>query len=250
LKNVLVTGGGGGIGYALAKKFVQNGHFVIIAGKNSKKLFSVKNELGEMCETRKCDLVVKEERDRLCSELKDRVDILVNNAGVGYYGNFSEQPFSKVAEMIDLNCTAVAHLVHSFADSLANKCGQLVTVSSGTAFQPVPGIGLYAASKAFITVLHESTRREFELKKLSLRTTLVFPGRTKTEFFRRAGYRENASKKIGQDPEKVAAKIFEGIKNCKPVVFCSPLSRLQYYYARFFGLFTVGGINKLVSKHL
>lgn len=85
-KIVLVTGGGSGIGYAIAKQFLENGAKVIISGRNVEKLVNANKELNKVgeCYSQLCDIRRVEEIEELRKYISSefgRLDILINNAG-------------------------------------------------------------------------------------------------------------------------------------------------------------------------
>ena len=84
-KIAIVTGGGSGIGFAIAERFVQNKIRTVIIGRDKKKLNSAQEKLGELCEPFPCDLNDLRSIPKLVDEIVNRygtIDILVNNAGI------------------------------------------------------------------------------------------------------------------------------------------------------------------------
>src|SRR5262249_44261880 len=91
------------------------------------------------------------------------VGLLVNNAGVGHAGRFLEQPPERLHAMLDLDVRAVVDLTRAFVPPMVERAGgALVNVVSMSAFQPVPFLAAYAASKAFVLSLTESLATELE----------------------------------------------------------------------------------------
>ena len=89
------------------------------------------------------------------------VHVLVNNAGICWFGRFSEMPLEKLNAMILLNCLAYAKMSRLFLPAMI-KCneGGILNISSVSAFQPVPTLGLYASTKALTQSLTEAIRAE------------------------------------------------------------------------------------------
>ena len=84
-KVAIVTGGGSGIGLAIAEKFVKHGIRTVIAGRDQKKLDAAKEKLGELCYPVRCDLSNLSEIPNLVDIVINRfgqIDVLVNNAGI------------------------------------------------------------------------------------------------------------------------------------------------------------------------
>jgi short-subunit dehydrogenase len=114
------------------------------------------------------------------------VDLLVNNAGVGDTGRFSEEKLDRALQMIDLNVRAVVELTRRFLPAMvARQAGRIVNVASTAAFQPVPFLNVYAATKAFVLSFTESLATELE--GTGVRVQALCPGLTATEFQEVAG---------------------------------------------------------------
>ena len=110
-----------------------------------------------------------------------RIDLLVNNAGCGSFGYFEELPIEGEVRMVDLNISATLKLAHALISAMkARRSGWIISVSSLAAFQPLPYMATYAATKAFNYFHSMALRRE--LKRSGVRVTTVCPGPTATEF--------------------------------------------------------------------
>jgi short-subunit dehydrogenase len=127
--------------------------------------------------------------ERLQRELASQgiaVDLLVNNAGVGHTGPFLDEPPERSAAMIDLNVRAVVDLTRRLVPSMvARRAGAVVNVVSTSAFQPVPYLAVYAASKAFVLSFTEALASE--LRGTGVAVQALCPGLTESEFHRTAG---------------------------------------------------------------
>ena len=98
--------------------------------------------------------------DRLSAAGID-VDLLVNNAGAGHTGVFHQQPADRLTAMVDLNVRSVVALTRRFLPPMiARKRGAIVNVASMSAFQPVPYLATYAATKAFLLSFTEALAAE------------------------------------------------------------------------------------------
>jgi len=114
------------------------------------------------------------------------VDYLVNNAGFGTHGNFAQVPLDREIEQINLNVSALVSLTRLFLPGMvAAKRGHIVNVASTAAFQPVPWMATYAATKAF--VLNFSEALSSELQGTGVTVLALCPGPTRTEFQQVAG---------------------------------------------------------------
>ncbi len=138
---------------------------------------------------------------------KPAVAYLVNNAGFGKFCPLEDLSLEQTLSMVDVNCRAVAALCRVCLPYLAPG-SRVLNLSSASAFQPLPYMELYAASKVFVRYLSRGLNRE--LKERGVCVTAVCPYWTKTAFFDRA--HDHAGKKritkyeVLYDPAKVVQK--------------------------------------------
>jgi short-subunit dehydrogenase len=117
---------------------------------------------------------------RIQSTIKP-VDLVVNNAGFGTSGVFHELDVDRLAGEIELNVAALTVLSHAaLAAMVPRRRGYLLNVSSVVSFQASPGLGVYAATKAYVTSLTEALHAE--VKSAGIHVTALCPGLTSTEF--------------------------------------------------------------------
>ena len=124
-----------------------------------------------------------EELAALLEEEKPEVVTLVNAAGFGRFGLFRELGRAEQAEMIELNVRALTEVTH-LSLLYMRKGSEIYNLGSLSAFQPVPYMIVYGASKAY--VLNFTRALNAELKKVGIRAMAVCPGWVRTEFFDRA----------------------------------------------------------------
>ncbi len=140
-----------------------------------------------------CDLAKPEEIERAVPELIAHLNavmpqgrvLLINNSGFGAYGRFPEPNLSEQLAMADVNMRAVLHLTGLLLPELKRRGGAIMNVASTAAFQPMPYLNTYAATKAF--VLHWSVALGEELRGSGVQVLAVCPGPTSTGFSLRAG---------------------------------------------------------------
>jgi len=206
----LVTGASSGIGAAFARGLRARGRRLVLVARRGDRLRRLADELGGPAEVAivPLDLSAPGAGERLERELGARglaVDVLVNNAGVGHTGAFHEEPWERVLGMVDLNVRAVVDLTRRFLPGMVERGrGQVVNVVSTSAFQPVPYLAVYAASKAFLLSFTEALASE--LRGSGVTVQALCPGLTGTEFQQVAGTDKVLFNRTGaMTPEAVAA---------------------------------------------
>ena len=216
----VVTGGSSGIGYALAKQFVQNGYDVLISAADDAHLAEAARTLpaadcGSQVETVKADLATFEGREALHSALIRTgrpVDALCINAGIGLGGPFVQTDLDREMEMMNLNVVGAVHLTKLvLRDMAARNQGGILFTSSIAGTMPTPFEAVYGATKAFLRSFGESLHNE--LKDTGIHVTVLMPGATDTNFFHRA---EMDDTKVGagskDDPAMVAKTGFDAMR--------------------------------------
>ncbi|UCF86260.1 MAG: SDR family NAD(P)-dependent oxidoreductase [Desulfobacteraceae bacterium] len=203
---VFITGGASGIGFALAKSFLELKNTVIICGRNSGKLQHVKERFPEIHVIR-CDVTNEDDLKQAFEFIKNEfgiLNILVNNAGIQYRFDFREDQdaIKKIDEEIDINFRAVVHLTKLFIPVLS-KAPQaaIVNVSSGLGIVPKKSAPGYCATKAAIHAFSKSLR--YQLEETSIKLIELFPPFTDTDMTRG---RDGDIRK--ESPDFVAKKFF------------------------------------------
>lgn len=187
----LVTGASSGIGEAFARSLVRRGWNVVIVARRVERLERLSAELGGAARALALPLDLAEPgaAARLAAELLRRsipVDLLVNNAGIGATGRYAEEPPETTAAILATNVRAPAELLRAFLPAmLVRRRGAVINVCSMAAFQPVPFLATYAASKAFLLSLSEALAEE--LRGTGVSVQALCPGLVPTEFQARAG---------------------------------------------------------------
>lgn len=186
----LVTGASSGIGAAFARALSRRGERLILVARRADRLASLAEELGGEGRALAIplDLTGLDAGGRLEAAVGERgllVDFLVNNAGLGDTGRFHERPLDRALEMVDLNSRVLVELTRRFLPPmLERRRGRIVNVVSTSAFQPVPFLTVYAASKAFALSFTEGLATE--LQGTGVGVQALCPGLTATEFQERA----------------------------------------------------------------
>jgi all-trans-retinol dehydrogenase (NAD+) len=165
-KRVLITGGGRGLGRALAQRFARAGAGVVVTDLDGAAAEKVASELQTAAAyaldvTDAADVQIVQHRI-----LADRgpIDVLVNNAGVVYGGPFAEVPLDSHQLTIAVNLGGILNVTHAFLpDLVARPAAHIVNVVSASAFIPLPNGAAYAASKWGALGFSESLREELRL---------------------------------------------------------------------------------------
>lgn len=189
METALITGATGGIGSEFARLFAKQRCNLILTGRSEGKLMALADELSGHGVEVTCyvhDLAGEQEVNALYQRLKEAnqtPDYLVNNAGFGISGAFAETDPERELEMYRLNMLAPALLMRLFvADMKTRGFGRILNVASTAAFQPLPGMAGYAASKAFLVSLSQAVH--YELRGTNVKVSTLCPGVTDTGFHR------------------------------------------------------------------
>jgi len=167
---VLITGGGSGIGLGLAEKFLSAKSRVIVCGRRKVVLEEARKKHPELA-TYPCDLTKEAERIRLAQWIATehpRLNVLVNNAGIQQRMGLDQKDFwSRAKREIAINWEAPLHLIVLLLETLKRAPNPFIlNVTSGLAFVPLAGAPIYCATKA---ALHSFTRA---LRPLLARTKI------------------------------------------------------------------------------
>jgi short-subunit dehydrogenase len=182
----LVTGASSGIGAEYARALRARGESVVLVARRADRLASLAAELGgePHAIAIAVDLSVEGAASKLKQDLDARglaIDGLVNCAGLGRTGPLASQPLEAVQAMCDVNVRALVELTRVFLPPmLERRRGRIVNVASNAAFQPIPYLGVYAATKSFVLSFTEALADE--LRGSGVKVQALCPGITATEF--------------------------------------------------------------------
>lgn len=169
----LVTGGGTGLGKAIARHLVQSGASVMICGRNAGPLEAVTKDIsvdlapGQEIFARGADISKTDDVNALVSETLSvfpHLDILVNNAGVyGPMGTIEDNDWAQWVAAININLLGTIYLTRALVPHFKEReFGKIINLSGGGATQPLPGLSSYAVSKAGLVRFVETLARETE----------------------------------------------------------------------------------------
>eukprot|EP01063_Lacrimia_lanifica_P038306 TRINITY_DN8107_c0_g1_i1.p1 TRINITY_DN8107_c0_g1~~TRINITY_DN8107_c0_g1_i1.p1 ORF type:complete len:238 (+),score=89.07 TRINITY_DN8107_c0_g1_i1:110-823(+) len=183
-KTALVTGGGRGIGKAVAATFVKEGAKVVISGRSADALAAAAKEIGGDVECIAADLSVLAEAEKLAADVAARyggVDVLVNNAGMYAKGNGEAGEPAEFQTMMNLNVVAPMTLTRRLtAKMIAQKEGVVINMGSVAAVESMSGeAAAYAASKHALRGWSNSIYTS--LRHHNIKTLLVNPAFVATD---------------------------------------------------------------------
>lgn len=225
----IITGASSGLGRAYAKhmdKVMELDELWLVA-RREERLISLADSLRCDCRVLALDLTERESiglLQRTLEEEKPEVSVLVSAAGFGKFGRAEDMTGSETEDMIALNCRAAVEVTRACIPYL-RRGSRVLEIASCAAFQPLPGMNLYAATKAFL--LHYTRALREELAHRGVLVTAVCPYWIKTEFM--AVARDTAhpeavkSTPLAMRPEAVAAWSLTMNGLGRPVVTCGPI---------------------------
>jgi uncharacterized protein len=221
-KWALVTGASSGIGWALAEQLAAKGTNLVLTARRTDRLARLANDVTNRFKIQTqvfaADLTRPQapgELFRFTEEKRLQVEILINNAGFGAYGEFRKIEAQRFLDMVQVNVASVVHLTHLFLPAMVERrSGYIMIVASTAAFQPVPYISTYAATKGFDLLFAEGLAEE--VRRYGVRVCALCPGSTASEFNEVAGQPRLAGPQ--ESNEKVARVGLEALAQGKPRV--------------------------------
>lgn len=214
----LITGASSGIGAVFAREFAVRGYDLIIAARRIDRLnelaTAITAETGASVKVLASDLSVPDSAAKLAKAIGSTpVDVLVNNAGWGNIGPFSDEDLTSIADEINVNVIALTQLARLFVGPMIERGrGTIINIASTAAYQPVPNMSVYAATKAYVLSFTEALWGE--LQGTGVTALAVSPGGTATEFFEVAGGRAMAGGLM--TPAQVVATAMSALDAASP----------------------------------
>ncbi|RFM27674.1 SDR family NAD(P)-dependent oxidoreductase [Deminuibacter soli] len=240
MKYALITGASKGIGKDIANELAARQYNVLLIARDSTQLQAAAQEISH---THKVDAQylsidlskpdAAQEVFNWCTQNKFDISVLVNNAGYGLNGVFGTHSLSENNNMMQVNMNVLVDLCALLLPQLkAQPKAYILNIASSAAYQAVPYLSLYAASKAF--VLTFSRGLHYELRKSPVSVTCVCPGATDTNFASRANITSakaiKAAEKFNMAPQTVARIAVEGMLAGKKEVITGALNKLAAFF--------------------
>lgn len=181
----LITGGGSGIGAAVARQLLDAGHRVTVTGRGEARLRAFAEELGEpegllTVVGNAAEYADVQAAVEATLKAFGRLDTVVANAGFATHDSVAEGDPAGWTEMVLTNVLGPALLIRASIDALKETRGRIVLVGSVAGFVPGPG-NIYGATKWAVTGLAENTRRQ--VTDWGVGVTHIAPGRVETPFW-------------------------------------------------------------------
>lgn len=194
-KRALITGGSRGLGFAIAKVFIQYGAEVIISGRNENHLSGACSALGKKCIAHIFDLQHLDKIPEFVSAIEKKygiIDVLVNNAGIHLKKDAVDVSDEEYTEVIRINQQAVFSLSREFAKKMIpRKKGNIIMISSMASQYGIPKVIAYTAAKSAVEGMTRALA--VELSPSGVRVNCIAPGFIETEM---------SSKALNNDPER------------------------------------------------
>ena len=237
----LITGASKGIGKAIAEELARRGHHVLLIARSEDQLSRIAGELattyGVKTAYYSTDLTSNTAAVsifRWCQQNNYQVNVLVNNAGYGLSGPFEKYSIEENLNMMQLNMATLVEMCQLFLPVLRNQPkAYIMNIASTAAYQAVPGLSLYAATKAFVLSFSRGLRQE--LQKTGIQVTCISPGATATDFTVRAQIGEKGLKtaeKVNMTPQDVAKIAVNSMLEGKAEVITGFINKLGTFLVK------------------
>lgn len=229
----IITGASTGLGREFTRLIARDNLDEIWAVARGKdKLEALRKELGEILVPVICDLSQREEVHKIHQMLQEQCPVvvyLVNNAGTGRLDACSDFSSGEIEATVQLNCTTVAVLCNICLPYM-EEGSHMINIASQAAFQPLPYMSLYAATKVFVR--HYTRSLNVELKGKGILATAVCPGWIKTDLLPNFSKGEKVHFPGEVEAACVAAKAMKDVKKGKDMSVCTLFIKMLHVLAK------------------
>ena len=231
MKIAVITGASSGMGREFVFRLCEEENFdqVWVIARRLERLEELKDKIGDKIRPIALDLTKSESIDEYKALLKaenPEVAVLVNAGGYGKFEAFENLTLEEQMGMIDLNAKALTAMTYVTLPYL-KRGSRVYQIGSLSSFQPVPYIGVYGATKAY--VLSFTRAINAELRHTGIKMMAVCPGWVRTEFFDRAVVDDGVITYYTQffTPQQVVTRALKDMKRGKDVSVVGPMIRGQ-----------------------
>lgn len=238
----LITGACGGLGRAFVKILADKKENLVLVGTSQKKLDALVEDFraefdGLFIKTFVCNLGKKEDREKLVSDLEKNdivVNKLINNAGVIIEGDLLRFSDEEIAGAVEVNCIGTLDLTKKIIERRdETQKLEVLTVSSQSAFQPIPHMAVYAATKSFLTSMMTALAVEFKDKNIVFTTTCpsgIATTQAMKDSIKSMGLK---GKLTTLSADKIAKISLKALKKKKAVIIPGFINRLVGFLSKF-----------------
>ncbi len=256
-KVVIITGGGSGIGKALAEVFARKGSKILITGRREEPLVEVARTLdreGLVVEVLVSDVSRPQDNQVMAAfalERFGRIDVLINNAGISMRALFEDVDMQVIQRVMDINFFGALWATKYCLPSIIEQQGSVVGISSIAGYRGLPGRVGYSASKFALQGFLESLRTEMLPKNVHVLTAA--PGFT-TSNIRKASLTKDGSAQ-GESPrnekdmmsaEECAARIYQAVRKRKKHLILTRQGKLTVFLNKL----APGFMDRIVFNHM
>ncbi|WP_345265465.1 SDR family NAD(P)-dependent oxidoreductase [Nibrella viscosa] len=231
----LITGASKGIGKAIAEELARRNFNVLLVARSESLLQTLAQNLADKYRIKAdylaLDLAGAQAPQQIfdwCRSRQYTIQVLVNNAGYGLSGSFEKYTVAENLDMMHVNMLVPVQLTQLLLPQLRQQSrAYILNIASSAAYQAVPLLSLYAATKAFMLTFSRGLRQELAGSAVSV--TCVSPGSTDTDFVQRANIGEKgrkAAQKVNMTAEAVAAVSVESMLAGKAEVIPGLINKL------------------------
>ncbi len=243
-KNVLITGGSSGIGLELTIKFIEGGYNIFWISLVEEELSTAKSDLQEKFPNCNIDYLAldlsnpdaQKKAFDWYHQFNMPLDVLINNAGFGVFGYSNETSLEKEVKMLQLNVINSFKLAKMSLELMhAQGHGQIINICSNTAFQPVPKMAAYAASKSFLSSYSLALEEELRQQKSKIKILTVYPAAIKDTKFKVASNMEKVKTFEGlmaTTKQEVATDVWTAMQKNKSVILSGALHRRSRWLSK------------------
>lgn len=239
----LITGAAKGIGRAIATELARRDYQLLLIDLDKSGLEKTAETLSSTYQsevhTLHIDLSAPDALQKILHWTRPfhgYLRLVVNNAGYGLNAPFEQLTLEEQLNIIDVNIKAQVSISHAYLPVLkAHKKAYLLNVGSTTAYQTVPYLNIYAASKAFVVSFTRGLR--YELRNSSVSVSCLSPGSTDTDFVNRAGMGESVKQianRLNMTPEAVASIALKGLFKGEAEIIPGITNKLNAFLPKFF----------------